>query len=73
MPKEKQGMYWCQAKEECMHPQFAWTADGLKINMDQLDKAPTRHAQKCEEGEGADIWEDRKTVQRGQVNDPEAA
>jgi len=50
------GWYWCQALEKCLHPQLAWTDTGRTINMDQLDKAPTRHAQKCE-GDGGN-WKD---------------
>lgn len=52
------GWYWCQAKEECMHPQFAWTTDGRQVDMDALDNAPTRHAQKCEGGETGGNWKD---------------
>merc|ERR1711998_63445 len=44
------------AKEMCLHPQLAWTDTGRTINMDDLDKAPTRHAQQCE-GDGGN-WKD---------------
>jgi len=48
------GWYWCQAKEKCLHPQFAW--DGTRqIDMSKLDAG---HAQKCEEGTTGGNWKD---------------